>query len=45
MIKAQFLTDQHFLGFGIIKKIESVVSGNPHPPNRQNDVMKDQIDL
>ena len=31
MIKARFLIGQDFQGFDIIKKLENVISGNPHP--------------
>ena len=44
MIKARFLIGQDFQGFDIIKKLENVISGNP-TPKRQNDVIKDKIDL
>ena len=44
MIKAQFLKGHHFLGSEIIIKLENVISGNP-TPKRQNDVIKDKIDL
>ena len=45
MIKARFLIHQHFPVFGIIKKIENVISGNPHPSKRQNEVINDKNDL
>ena len=41
MIQAQFLIDQHFLVLDI-KKLKKIMSGNPHPPKRQNDVIKDK---
>ena len=46
MIKARFLIGQDFLGFDI-KKLKNVISGNPYPPPpiRQNDVVKDKIEL
>ena len=43
MIKARFLIDQDFVGFDIIKKIEK--HHIRKPPKRQNDVIKDKIDL
>ena len=45
MIKARFLIGQDFLGFDIIKKLKNVISGNPQPSKRQNDVIKDKNDL
>ena len=43
MIKAKFLKGHYFLGFDIIKKMENVISGNPHPPKCQNEVIKDKL--
>ena len=45
MIKARFLIGQDFLGFEKYIKIEKHHIRNPPPPNRQNDVIKDKIDL
>ena len=45
MIKARFLIGQDFLGFDIIKKLKNIILGTPPPPKRQNDVIKDKIDL
>ena len=44
MIKAQFLIGQNFLGFDIIKKLKRHIK-KPPPPKRQNDILKDKIDL
>ena len=53
IIKAQFLTGQHFLDFDILKKIQKRhYQVTPPPPpkkkenvQRQNNVVKDKIDL
>ena len=44
MIKARFLIGQDFLGFDIIK-IEKRHVRKPPPPKRQNDIIKEKIDL
>ena len=45
MIKARFLIGQDFLGFGIIKKLKASCQETLPPQKRQNDVIKDKIDL
>ena len=46
MIKAQFLIGQHFLSFDTIKKLKKHIGKPPPPPpKRQNDIIKDKIDL
>ena len=44
MIKAHFLIGQLFLGFDIMKNLKNAYQLTP-TPKRQNDVIKDKIDL